>query len=179
MYQFKTYLPLFFENIFIANLPVNSERILILHLTTKISAFNYKLFIWHATFLALATNFMDVGTIIPAMLVDAGGSSMHIGFMTAIMLGLSKIAQLIFAPFLQNRNKKKGYLLIGINLRIFSLAGLALLFLYSTVLKSNFIMLVIFLLITIFSVSGAFANISYVDILGKSVIESKRKFFFL
>jgi MFS family permease len=149
-----------------------------LQLTTKISVLNYNLFIWHATFLALATNFIDVGTIIPAMLIDAGGSSMHIGFMTAIMLGVSKVTQLIFAPFLQNRNKKKGYLLLGINLRIFSLACIALLFVYSLVLKSSYIILIIFLLITIFSVSGSFANISYVDILGKSVLESKRKSFF-
>lgn len=149
-----------------------------MQLTKKISVLNYNLFIWHATFLALATNFIDVGTIIPAMLIDAGGSSMHIGFMTAIMLGVSKVTQLIFAPFLQNRNKKKGYLLLGINLRIFSLACLALLFVYSLVLKSSFIILIIFLLITIFSVSGSFANISYVDILGKSVLESKRKSFF-
>ena len=36
----------------------------------------------------------------------------------------------------------------------------------------------IFLLITLFSLGGAFANISYTDILGKSVNELKRKTFF-
>ncbi|MDD3131723.1 MAG: hypothetical protein PHN94_07870, partial [Bacteroidales bacterium] len=56
-------------------------------LPKKISTHNFWSFLWHAGFLALAKNFMDVDTIIPAMLVEAGGGALHIGIMTAIMLG--------------------------------------------------------------------------------------------
>ena len=46
-----------------------------MELTKRILKNNYYSFLWYAIFLALAQNFMDIDTIIPAMLVDAGGSS--------------------------------------------------------------------------------------------------------
>jgi MFS family permease len=147
-------------------------------LNEQISKHNYYSFLWHAVFLALAINFMDVDTIIPAMMVDAGGSSIQLGILTAIMLGGTKFAQLFFAPFLSNKPSKKDYLLGGINARIFALGGMALLFYFSFHINNNFIIWTIFILISLFSLSGAFANINYVDILGKSVLQEKRKAFF-
>ena len=149
-----------------------------MNLTKALSHKNYKSLLWHAAFLALAKNFMDVDTIIPAMVIDAGGNSVHVGFLTAILLGVAKIAQFFFAPFLQNKEQKKGYLLLGINSRVFSLAALATVFLFSGNLEEDTILLLIFIFITIFSVSGSFANISFTDILGKSVLPEKRKSFF-
>jgi len=121
---------------------------------------------------------MDVDTIIPAMMVDAGGSSLQLGILTAIMLGGGRFAQLFFAPFLNNQPSKKSYLLGGINARIFALGGMALLFYFSSHINDSFIIWFIFVLISLFSFSGAFANINYVDILGKSVLQEKRKAFF-
>jgi MFS family permease len=147
-------------------------------LTKKISVHNFKSFLWHATFLAFAKNFMDVDTIIPSMIVDAGGGAMHIGILTAIMMGGSSFTQLFFAPFVSNKHYKKKFLLFGINTRVFAILGLgALLFL----LQGNqhgYILWLIFFFITTFSLAGAFTNISYVDILGKSVNQDKRKTFF-
>jgi len=147
-------------------------------LNKEISKQNYYSFLWHAVFLALATNFMDVDTIIPAMMVDAGGSALQLGVLTAIMLGGGRFAQLFFAPFLNNQSSKKGYLLGGINARIFALGGMALLFYFSSHINNSSIIWSIFILISLFSFSGAFANINYVDILGKSVLQEKRKAFF-
>jgi len=144
----------------------------------QISKNNYYSFLWHAVFLALAINFMDVNTIIPAMMVDAGGSSLQLGILTAIMQGGGKVAQLAFAPFLNNQPLKKGYLLGGINARISALGGMALLFYYSYHCSKHFIIWAIFILISLFSFSGSFANINYVDLLGKSVLQEKRKAFF-
>ena len=45
-----------------------------------ISKRNFYSLLWHAGFLAFAQNFMDVDTIIPAMMVDAGGTAIHIGY---------------------------------------------------------------------------------------------------
>ena len=149
-----------------------------MELNKQISKQNYYSFLWHAVFLALATNFMDVDTIIPAMIVDAGGSALQLGILTAIMLGGGRFAQLFFAPFLNNQSSKKGYLLGGINARILALGGMALLFYFSPNINDSFIILSIFILISLFSFSGAFANINYVDILGKSVLQEKRKSFF-
>ncbi|MCK4689405.1 MAG: MFS transporter [Candidatus Marinimicrobia bacterium] len=149
-----------------------------MELNKEISKQNYYSFLWHAVFLALATNFMDVDTIIPAMMVDAGGSALQLGVLTAIMLGGGRFAQLFFAPFLNNQSSKKSYLLGGINARILALGGMALLFYFSPNINDSFIILSVFILISLFSFSGAFANINYVDILGKSVLQEKRKAFF-
>jgi MFS family permease len=149
-----------------------------MELNKQTSKHNYYAFLWHAVFLALAKNFMDVDTIMPAMMVDAGGSSLQVGILTAIMLGGARFGQLFFAPFLKNQSLKKGYLLGGINARIAALGGMALLFYFSSHVTVCFIISSVFILVSLFSFSGAFANISYVDILGKSVLEKKRKAFF-
>ena len=145
-------------------------------LAPGLSRHNYYSFLWHASFLALAQNFMDVDTVIPAMLVEAGGNGLHIGLMTAIMLGGSSFTQLIFAPFISNYPYKKKFLLLGINARIASLLCLGLMLYFS--MKGEYIIWLIFILITFFSLGGAFANVSYTDILGKSVNQSTRKSFF-
>ncbi len=144
-------------------------------LTEKNSKINFNAFIWHSAFLALASNFMDVDTIIPSMLIKAGGGSVHLGILTAIMLGGSSLFQLFFASFLSNRPSKKKYLLVGIYLRVAALFFLSLLFFNSESIPSDLIILLIFLFISLFSFSGSFANVSYVDILGKSVRDTKRK----
>lgn len=149
-----------------------------MELTQDVSRHNYHAFIWHTSFLALAMNFMDVDTVIPAMLVEAGGSGLHVGLMTAIMLGGSSFTQLIFAPFVSNYAFKKKFLLLGINARILSLLMIAVMLYFSVWIKRELIIWMLFLLITSFSLGGAFANVSYTDILGKSIIPSIRKRFF-
>ncbi len=149
-----------------------------MELTPKISRNNFYSFLWHATFFALSRPFMDVDTIIPAMLVDAGGSAIQIGIMTAIMVGGSSFTQLFFAPFISNYHYKRNFLLLGINARILALLGMGLMLIYSPHLSHPMIIWLIFILISLFSFSGAFANVSYTDILGKSVLSESRKSFF-
>ena len=147
-------------------------------LTPTISKRNFYSLLWHAGFLVIAKNFIDVDVIIPAMMVDAGGTAMHIGILTAIMLGGSSFTQLIFAPFISNYSFKRKFLLLGVNSRIFALLVLGIILYYSSRFEGNYEIILIFLLITIFSLGGAFANISYTDILGKSLDENSRKPFF-
>ncbi len=157
---------------------MNEKEINLETLNISVSRHNFYSFLIHGIFLALAQNFMDIDTIIPSMLIESGGSSLHIGFLTAIMLGGSSFTQLFFAPYLQNKGFKKRYLLLGINSRIASLAGLSLLFFFFMSFTGDVCIVFIFVLITVFSFSGAFANISYTDILGKSVLPDARKSFF-
>ncbi len=147
-------------------------------LTAKISKHNFYSFLWHAGFLAFAQNFMDVDTIIPAMVIEAGGNSLHVGIMAAIMMGGSSLTQLFFAPFVSNVKYKKKYLLTGINLRVASLLALALILYSFSFYHSAFVLWFIFLFISLFSFSGAFTNISYVDVVGKSINQDDRKSFF-
>ena len=147
-------------------------------LSNKISNHNFYTFLWHATFLAFAQNFIDVDTVIPSMIIESGGNAMHIGILTAIMLGGSSFTQLFFAPYLSNKLFKKKYLLLAINLRVLALVGLGFILFILNNQQSSFTLWAIFLFITLFSLSGAFANISYTDILGKSINQDKRKIFF-
>jgi hypothetical protein len=134
--------------------------------------------LWHAGFLALAQNFIDIDTVIPAMMVESGGSAMHIGILTAIMLGGSSFTQLIFAPFISNYSFKRKFLLLGINSRMMALLAMGLMLYFNAYLQDEYRILLIFVFISIFSLGGAFANISYTDILGKSILQESRKPFF-
>jgi MFS family permease len=149
-----------------------------MELSEQNSRINIHSFLWHAIFLALASNFMDVDTIIPSMLIKAGGTAFHLGLLTAIMLGGTKIFQLVFASALSAKVSKKPFLLVGINLRVVSLIALAALILYSSALPGNVFIIIIFILITIFSLGGSYSGISYNDIFGKSILKSSRKRFF-
>ncbi len=147
-------------------------------LTPKLSQHNFRSLIWHAGFLAFAQVFIDVDTVIPAMFIEAGGSALQVGILTAIMLGGASFTQLFFAPFISNYNFKKKFLLLGINARMLALLSMALLLFFTDKLPPNLIVWFIYILIGLFSFGGAFANISYTDIMGKSVLaESRKKFF--
>jgi MFS family permease len=147
-------------------------------LTPALSRHNYRAFLWHSVWLALAKNFMDVDTVIPALLVETGGQAVHLGMITAIMLGGASFTQLLFAPLLSNRAYKKTSLLWGINVRILALLGLAVLMFFSGQLGQSLTLILIFALIIAFSLGGAFAGIGYTDILGKSILPNLRKPFF-
>ncbi|MFC1528075.1 hypothetical protein ACFL5D_04975 [Candidatus Neomarinimicrobiota bacterium] len=147
-------------------------------LSKTTSKHNYRSFLFHAAFLAFAQNFMDIDTVIPSMIVEAGGNAVHIGIMTAIMFGGSSLTQLFFAPFISNYSFKKKFLLLGINFRILSLLALGIILLFSYKITGAYIIWSVILLFTIFSLGGAFSNISYTDILGKSIIQTSRKQFF-
>jgi len=147
-------------------------------LTPETSNHNFLAFLWHAVFLAFAQNFMDVDTVIPAMLIESGGGAVHVGIMAAIMMGGSSFTQLLFAPYLSNRAFKKNFLLAGINSRILSLFALGFILFFLREYQSKMLLWFIFMFIALFSLGGAFANISYTDIFGKSVDEHKRKVFF-
>ena len=149
-----------------------------LNLTDKISKINFRAFIWHGIFLSLASNFMDVHTIIPSMLIKAGGGAILLGVLTTIMVGGSSLMQIVFASFLSNKVHKKKPLIIAISLRVVMLLLLAFILFRSSTINNNLLILFIFILISIFSFSGSFASISYTDILGKSILDIKRKQFF-
>ena len=148
-----------------------------MELTKQTSKNNYFAFLWHATLLALAQSFMDVDTIIPAMLLDAGGNAIHVGMLTAIMIGGANFSQLFFSPYLSNKHFKKNSLLLGVNIRILSLMAMSMLFFFLSAMSGNTVIIFIFIIISIFSLSGAFANIGYTDIFGKSILPESRKSF--
>ncbi len=135
---------------------------------------NYRAFLLHALFLSLTMSFIDVNTVAPAMLTQSGASTFHLGLLTAIMVGFASFMQLVFATLLMNVKHKKGALLGGIYLRVAALFFLGL-FLGNLGSPATWKVWTILSLITLFSFSGAFANIAYTDILGSTISVGERK----
>ncbi|MCF8242152.1 MAG: MFS transporter [Melioribacteraceae bacterium] len=140
---------------------------------------NFSGFIWHAFWLALAETFAEKNTILPGLILIAGGTQVDIGILTSIMIGVPLISQILFAGYLINKTHKKRYLLLGIYLRVFAFTGIGFsIFHFNSFAPQTFIMIV-FTGMILFSLSGAFAGISYTDIVGKSFHSAERKYFFV
>ncbi|MFK5636008.1 MULTISPECIES: hypothetical protein [unclassified Ornithinimicrobium] len=133
-------------------------------------------FYWHAFFLAVTTSFTEVNTVMPALVMAAGGTVVAVGALTAIMIGLPLVSQLLFAGFLSTREHKKPFLLLGIYLRVLALAGAAV---GIAVLGSDpRVIAVVFVAMALFALSGAFAGVSYTELVGTLVrVEHRRAFF--
>jgi MFS family permease len=140
---------------------------------------NFIAFNWHAFWLAIAQTFADKNTVLPGLILLSGGTQFELGLLTSIMIGIPMVSQLLFASYLTQKPLKKYFLLFGIYLRVAAFIGVALT-LYS--FESNdplFIIYSVFGWMFIFSISGAFAGVSYTDILGKSISPKTRKRFFV
>ena len=140
---------------------------------------NFWAFLWHAVWLALATTFTDINTVLPGLIVQAGGTEIHIGILTAVMIGVPLVTQLLFAGFLSSRRLKRPYLLLGINLRVAALVGVAWTLVAATGMTTGGTIGVVYLWMMLFGLSGAFAGVAYNDILGKSITGDLRKRFFV
>ncbi|GAB6190011.1 hypothetical protein JCM30566_17530 [Marinitoga arctica] len=136
---------------------------------------NFYAFIWHAIFLAIASSFIEINTIIPSLILKAGGGEIVLGIVTAITVGVPLLAQLLFASFLVSKKRKKPYLLTGIYLRILSLLSIGII-LFSPI-SNELLLALIIIIISIFSFSGVFAGVSYTDLLGKSIPKDLQKKF--
>ncbi|MGM0432413.1 MAG: MFS transporter [Spirochaetota bacterium] len=139
---------------------------------------NFRAFIWHAVFLSITVTFTEVNTVIPALILQVGGSEIHVGLAAAIMIGVPLISQLNFAGFLYGKSRKKPYLLAGINLRVVSLALIAVTLVYYEQFTLAQLLVVIYCELLLFTLGGAFAGISYVDLVGKSFDSEGRRSFF-
>lgn len=140
---------------------------------------NFYAFLWHAIFLASARTLTNTNTILPAILVKSGGSNFQIGILTGIMVGTPLIGQLLFASYLHLKERKKPFLLLGINLRVFALTSVAIMLSNADNYSGATIIFFIFILMFVFSMSGTFAGVSYSDILGKSLFVYERERFFI
>mgnify|MGYP000103125084 CR=1 FL=1 len=135
-------------------------------------------FLWHAIFFSITVTFTEVNTVLPALILDLGGSSYHIGIISAIMIGIPLITKLMFTSFLSKQERKQPYLLLGINLRVISLLLIAMTLIYQTRLSFTTVILLIYGELFLFSISGAFAGLPYIHIVGGTLSSDIRKRFF-
>jgi len=147
-------------------------------LSDKQYKINFQAFVWHALFLALMKPFLDTDTIIPAMIIKAGGNEVLIGLSTAILIGFGTLFQFFFGAYVSHKTQKKRHLLFGINLRVLAILGLGIVLFYFNILNHSQALVLIFLLISMFSIAGAYAGVSYTDLVGKTIKTEKRKALF-
>jgi MFS family permease len=111
------------------------------------------------------------------------GTAFHLGLLTAILVGGTNVMQLFFAGMLMYRPRKQPFLIAGISLRVTALFMLGVFLITGSRASGNHVLLLriagILLIMAVFSFSGSFANISYMDILGKAIDPSRRKRFFV
>ncbi|MFW5769264.1 MAG: MFS transporter, partial [Spirochaetota bacterium] len=112
---------------------------------------NYIAFLWHAIFLSITLTFTEVNSVVPALILELGGGEIHVGIVTAIMIGVPLVAQLNFAGFLHGKRRKKPFLLAGINLRVLSLAMIAVTLLSAQRLNTLVVILLIYAELLIFT----------------------------
>lgn len=140
---------------------------------------NFLAFIWHAFWLALANTFAERNTVLPGLIIFVGGSQTEVGILTAITVGVPIFSQLAFAGYLSQKVYKKNFLIIGVYLRVIAFLGTVWTLTQAEVINSFTIILLVFFWMLLFSISGAFAGVSYSDILGKSITGNTRKRFFV
>jgi len=139
---------------------------------------NYVGLAWHGTFLAAATALGQPTTILPAYVVLLGGSPLVVGAMVSVLLAGSVVPELFFAHVVEGSPRKRPYLLFA----VFSRAGawlvlgaLTWLFADST---GAWLLLILFALLTVFSVGGSLGSVAYTDIFGRSIPPGVRNRFY-
>ncbi len=147
-------------------------------LTERQYKINFGAFIWHALFLALMKPFLDTDTIIPAMIIKAGGNEVLIGLSTAILIGFGTLFQFFFGTYVSHKTRKKTHLLLAINLRVLAILGLGFVLLFFNLINQSEALVLIFILISMFSIAGAYGGVSYTDLLGKTIKIERRKALF-
>lgn len=148
-------------------------------MSQDVSKRNYYAFVWHATLLAFTTTFTEINTVLPGLIVRSGGGHLHVGVLTAIMVGAPMLSQLLFAGLLTPKPRKKPYLLAGIYLRVSALLGVAWTLGGLNKVDPTVTIVLVYGWMLLFATSGAFAGVSYTDILGKSISGDARKRFLI
>jgi hypothetical protein len=142
------------------------------------SQHNVRAFLWHAVFLSLAVTFTEVNTVIPALILQIGGNSFHVGIVSVIMIGIPLISKMLFTSYLSGKRVKRPYMLIGINARIVALLLIAVTLYHYRSFSFGVLLVMIYLELLLFTLSGAFAGLPYIHIAGSSIDLPMRRTFF-
>lgn len=134
----------------------------------------YAIFLWHGFFLALTTAMLDLNTVFPALVSTLVDSKAVFGFLYSIMVGVPFVFNIVFGHYLQDKPRKKPYLILGIYLRATAFLGMALFTLLWARENPLLLLVSLFGWVFLFSFSGGFAGLAYADIMGKMVPRGSR-----
>lgn len=139
---------------------------------------HYLIFLGHGILLAITMAMIDFNTVFPALIDKLSDSKIIFGALYSIMLGVPFVFNLLFSHIMRRSSYKKKYLVLGISLRAISFLGIALFVYFFALNNTSFVVYSLFFWIFIFSLSGGFAGIAYLDIIGKVFTREQRGNFF-
>ncbi len=134
----------------------------------------YLIFLGHGMLLAITMSMIDFNTVFPAMIDQLSDSKIIFGALYSIMLGVPLIFNLLFSHMMRKDRFKVKYLIFGINLRALSFLGMAIFVYYYSVSQPIIMVSSLFFWTFLFSISGGFAGIAYLDIIGKVFSKEER-----
>jgi hypothetical protein len=134
----------------------------------------YFAYIWHGFFIAVTMSMIDLNTVFAALITELTASKILFGTFCAVMQGAPLVFNLIFSHFIQRYSYKKKFLLLGIYLRSLAFLGMALTTHFLGQTYPNMSLFLLFLCVSLFSVSAGFAGMAYADVIGKTLHTEQR-----
>ncbi|MCK5731514.1 MAG: hypothetical protein KAH13_00695, partial [Tenericutes bacterium] len=130
-------------------------------------------FIWHGIFLAITSSMLDLNTVFPSLVNTLTDNTFVFASLLTVMLGTPLIFNLLFSHFLRKAKRKRNFLLLGIYLRALSFLSIGI-FVYFFAENNPWItILSLYFFLLMFSISAGFAGISYSDLIGKTLPDTK------
>lgn len=128
----------------------------------------------HGIFFQMSTAFGSIHTVLPAFVTLLTPSTMAVGLMAAIEQIGEIVPQLFTAYLLEDKSRKKRYLLGVITLRWLSWGLLAWLTYRYGLTQPGLVLIVLISLFGLFSVAGGMGTVIYADIFARAIPANRR-----
>jgi len=128
----------------------------------------------HGIFFQMSTAFGNINTVLPAFVTLLTPSALAVGLMAAIQQVGEIIPQLFTAYLLEDKPRKKKYLLGVITLRWLSWGVLAWLTYRYGLTQPGLVLIVLISLFGLFSVAGGMGTVIYADIFARAIPANRR-----
>lgn len=133
---------------------------------------------WHGTFLAAASALAQPTTILPAYVLLLGGSPLAVGVMLTLLLSGSVLPELFFAYVVEGAARKRPFLIVAVYSRAAAWLALGVTSLVFARSGPGTLLLLLFLLLTAFSLGGSLGSVAYTGIFGQSIAPGQRGRFY-
>jgi MFS family permease len=128
----------------------------------------------HGVFFQASTAFGSIHTVLPAFVATLTDSVVAVGLMAAVQ-GVGEVLPQMFTAYLvEDKPRKKPYLLWIITIRWVSWAVLAFLTVTYAQTRPELVLAVLILLFGLFSVAGGMGTVVYADVFSKAIPAQRR-----
>ncbi len=130
---------------------------------------NFLAFLFHGVFLNIATAFSQLTTIQSSFIYLITGSSLLSGVLFAANRAGTILPQLFLAPIIEKRPYKKIFLLMAVSIRGVSWLAIAVVTYFFAESNPQVVAIVYFAVTLVFFLAGGMGDVTYYDILAKSI----------